>query len=109
MGLPLLCFGDILSILNVSGNVLSSIICVVKCVISGAIVLIVFFIIFIEMLSCPVECEFGALIIMFRMSSNVGSGISNVFSLRGYINFNTSIGFTGIFGIFSLSFLIEFI
>merc|ERR1712115_4791 len=91
MGLPLLCFGVILSILNVSGNVLLRIICVVRYVISGAIVLIVFLIIFIDMLSCPVECEFGALIIIFRMSSSVGSGISNVFWLRGYINFNTSI------------------
>ena len=92
-----------------SGNVLSSIICVVKCVISGVIVLIVFFIIFIEMMSCPVECEFGALIIILRMSSSVGSGISKVFSLRGYINFNTSIGLTGMFGMFSLSFLMELI
>ena len=75
--------------------------------INGAIVLIVFLMIFMDMLSCPVECEFGALIIIFRMSSSVGSGISNVFWLRGYINFNTSIGFTGMFGIFSLSFLIE--
>merc|ERR1711867_340451 len=48
---------------------------------------------FIDILSCPVECEFGALIIIFRMSSNVGNGISSVFVLRGYISFSTSIGF----------------
>ena len=56
-----LCFGVILSILNVSGNVLLRIICVVRCVIDGAIVLIVLLIMFIDILSCPVECESGAL------------------------------------------------
>ena len=68
---------------------------------------IVFLTIFIDILSCPVECEFGALIIMFRMSSTVGSGIENVLLFRGYICFNTSIGLTGMFGIFSLRSLIE--
>merc|ERR1711867_202909 len=58
IGLPFLCLGDILSILNVSGNVFSSMICVVRCVISGPMVSIVFLIIFMEMLSCPVEWEF---------------------------------------------------
>ena len=57
----LLCFGVILSILNVSGNVLLRIICVVRCVINGAIVLIVLLIMFIDILSCPVGCESGAL------------------------------------------------
>ena len=84
-------------------------ICVVRCFINGPMVSIVFLIMFMEMLSCPVEWEFGALIIIFRMSSSDGSGISNVFLFRGYISFRTSIGLTGIFVIFSLSFLIEFI
>ena len=108
MGLPFLCLGDILSILRVSGNILSNIICVVKCVISGPMVSIVFLTMFIDILSCPVECELGALIIMFRMSSSVGSGIEKVLVFRGYICFKTSIGLTDMFGIFSLNFSMEF-
>ena len=77
----------------------------VKYDISGAMMSMVFFIMFIDMLSWPVECEFGALIIMFRMSSTVGIGMENMFLFLGYISFNTSIGLTGIFGISSRIFL----
>ena len=73
-----------------------SIIHVVQCVISGAIMSIVFFSIFIEILSWPVEFELSALIIMLRMSETVGIGIVNVFVLRGYIFLSTSTGCTGI-------------
>ena len=107
IGFPALCLGEILSILKVFGNILFNMICVVKCVTSGAIVSMVFLTMFIDMLSCPVECELGALIIMFRMSSNVGSRIENVLVFRGYICLSTSIGLTGMFGICSLRFLME--
>merc|ERR1711889_16325 len=50
MGFPCLSFGVILSILKMSGNFLSSIICFIRWVMSGAIILVVFLIIFIEML-----------------------------------------------------------
>ena len=90
IGLPVLCFGDILLILKVFGKVFLRIICVVRCVTNGAIMSMVFFIMFIDMLSWPVECEFGAFIIMFLMSSMVGIGIENVFLFLGYICLRTS-------------------
>ena len=108
IGLPVLCLGDILSILNVFGNVFFRIICVVRCVNSGAIISMVFLIIFIDMLSWPVECEFGALIIMLRMSSTDGIGIENVLVFLVYICFSTSTGLTGITGISSRIFFIAF-
>merc|ERR1712240_964781 len=52
--------------------------CVVRCVMMGAIVSIVFLIISIDMLSCPVEYELGAFMIMFLISSTEGNGILNV-------------------------------
>merc|ERR1711867_147441 len=61
IGLPFLCLGDILSILNVCGNVFFSNICVVRCVRSGTMMSMVFLIMFIEMLSWPVECEYTAI------------------------------------------------
>ena len=51
-----LCLGVILSILNIWGNSLVKIIWAVRCVISGAIILIVVFNMFIDMLSWPTEC-----------------------------------------------------
>ena len=95
-----------MSILKVFGNVLLRIMCVVRCVKIGAIISMVFFSISIDILSCPVDCEFGALMIIFLMSSTVGIGIVNVFVFLGYICFSTSTGLTGIFGICSLSFFI---
>ena len=80
-------------------------ICLVRCVKSGAIMSIVFLIIFMEMLSWPVECEFGALMIMLRMSSTDGIGMVNVFVFLVYICLRTSTGLSGIIGISSRIFL----
>ena len=55
IGLPFLCLGVILSILKMSGNFLLRMMWVVRGVINGAIMVMVFFSMFIEMLSCPVE------------------------------------------------------
>ena len=109
IGLPVLCLGDILSILNVFGNIFFRLICVVRCVNSGAIISMVFLIIFIDMLSWPVECEFGALIIMLRMSSTDGIGMEKGLVYLGYICLRTSTGLTGITGISSCIFLMVFI
>ena len=105
IGLPFLCLGDILSILNVCGNVFFNMICVVKCVKSGAMMSMVFLIMFMEMLLWPVECEFGALMIMLRMSSTDGIGMVNVFVFLVYICLRTSTGLTGMTGISSRIFL----
>ena len=81
----------------------------VRCVKIGAIISMVFLIMSIDILSCPVECEFGALMIIFLMSSIVGIGIVKVFVFLGYICLSTSTGLTGMLGICSLSFFIVFI
>ena len=106
IGLPFLSFGVILSILNMAGNFCSSIICFIRCVISGAIVFVVFLSIFMDMLSCPTEFLLFAFLIMSVIALVVGIGISSVTFDLGYIFFIISIGVTVIFGIFSLRFLI---
>merc|ERR1712240_119617 len=90
IGLPFFSFGVILSSLKTSGNFCSRIICFIRCVISGAIIFVAFF-------------------IMSVIALVVGIGISSVTFDLGYIFFITSIGITVIFGIFSLSLLIKFI
>ena len=78
MGFPFFSFGVILSILKMSGNFLSSIICLIRWVMSGAIVLVVFLIIFIDILSWPTEFVLFAFLIIWVICWIVGIGISRV-------------------------------
>ena len=78
MGLPFFSFGVILSVLNMLGNFLSIMICLMRWVISGAIIVVVFLIIFIDMLSWPTELVLFAFFIIWAICGIVGMGISKV-------------------------------
>ena len=81
--------------------------CVVRWVISGAIISTVFFSIFIDMWSWPTEFLLLDLSIMFFMSDTVGRGMVKVFLFLGYMFLSIYIGETGTLGILSLSFCME--
>ena len=99
IGLPFFCLGVILSILKMSGNFLLKMMRVVRCVINEAIMVVVLFSIFIEMLSCPTECLHFDFLIICVMSAIVGIGMVNSDCALGYIFFSISIGVTGMLGI----------
>ena len=105
--LPFLCFGVIRSILKIWGNFLFIIIWVVRWVIRGAMVWMVFLSIFIEMWSCPTEFLLFDFNIIFLMSDTCGRGMVNVLFILEYMFFRMSMGDTGICGILSLRVFIE--
>ena len=67
------------------GNFLLRIMCVVRWVINGAIIVMVFLSMFIEMLSWPVECFDFDFLIICVMSAIVGIGMVKFDCALGYI------------------------
>ena len=98
IGFPFLCFGVILSILKICGNFWVIMIWVVRCVIRGAIVSIVFLSIFMEMLSWPTEFLLLDFKMIFLMSDICGRGMVNVLLTLGYMFFRMSMGVLGYLG-----------
>ena len=104
---PFLCFGVILSILNICGNFWFIMIWVVRCVIRGAIVSIVFLSILMKMLSWPTDFLLLDFKMIFLMSDICGRRIVNVLLTLGYMFLRMSIGDTCILGMLSLRVFIE--
>ena len=63
------------------------IICFIRWVIKGAIIVFVFFNIFMEITLCPTEFLLFDFLMIVDMSLTVGIGISSVVLARGYIFF----------------------